>query len=113
MESPLSIVFEGMPASEFVDRQVRSEAQKLEKFFDRITAGRVVVEKFGKGHHFAVRIRLDLPGGGTVVVSREPKDLARAQDGYAVIRDAFDAARRQLEDYVRVRRGDVKNRTQA
>jgi hypothetical protein len=26
-----------------------------------------------------------------------------------VARDAFDAARRQLEDYVRERRGDVKH----
>lgn len=112
MESPLSIVFEGMPSSEFVERHVRAETEKLERHFDGIVSGRVVIEKMGKGAHFSVKVRMDLSDGGQVVVSRAPKDLTRAQDGYAVIRDAFDAARRQLDDHVRVRRGEVKTHSQ-
>jgi hypothetical protein len=32
----------------------------------------------------------------------------RDEDVYVALRNAFDAAKRQLEDYVRLLRGDVK-----
>ena len=44
-----------------------------------------------------------------IVVNHENHSKHEHEDMYVVIRDAFDAARRQLEDYARIRRGDVKH----
>ncbi len=44
-----------------------------------------------------------------IVVSEKKHDKHAHEDVYVAIRDAFDAARRQLEDYARVRRGDTKS----
>jgi cold shock CspA family protein len=51
-----------------------------------------------------VHIDIKIPGGGELVVNR-----AQNEDIYVAIRDAFNAASRQLEDHVRVQRGDVKS----
>ena len=50
-----------------------------------------------------VRIDLKVPGGEIAVTHEHDEDLQIA------LRDAFDAARRRLEDYARVQRGDVKH----
>jgi cold shock CspA family protein len=54
-----------------------------------------------------VRIEIGVPGKD-LIVSRHPKDKHAHEDIYVAIRDAFDAARRQLEDHVRKRAGKVK-----
>ena len=59
------------------------------------------------GHHrhggpFKVRLDLTVPRGELVVNRQADEDLLVA------IRDAFDAMRRQLEDYIREHRGDMK-----
>ncbi len=56
-----------------------------------------------KGKEFAVRIDLKVPGGELVVTREHDEDLQVA------LRDAVDAARRQLEDYARGQRGDVES----
>jgi cold shock CspA family protein/ribosome-associated translation inhibitor RaiA len=55
-----------------------------------------------KGKQYAVRIDLKVPGGELAVTREHDEDLQVA------VRDAFDAARRRLEDYARRQRGDVK-----
>ena len=66
----------------------------------------MVVEVPHKHHHqgqqFNVRIDIGVPGS-EIVVNRD-----HAEDIYVALRDAFDAAKRQLEDYARKIRGDVK-----
>ena len=91
---------------------MREKAAKLERFYERIMGCRVVLEAVTRRHHqgnlYRVRIDLTVPGR-ELVVSREPgKDHAH-EDVYVAIRDAFDAMRRQLEDYARKRRGEVKH----
>ena len=46
--------------------------------------------------------------GGSVIVSRDRSADQAHEDVYVSLRDAFKAARRQLEDRVRRRRGQVK-----
>jgi hypothetical protein len=46
-------------------------------------------------------------------VRREPNDNHAHEDAHVAVRDAFDIARRQLEDHVRVARGDVKTHVKA
>ena len=111
MQQDLRIVFHNMDASEALERRIRSRAAELEHLCDRITACDVVVEMHHRhprqGKLFHVRVDLALPGR-ILVVRREPAENHGHEDAHIAVRDAFDAARRQLEDYVRVTRGDVK-----
>jgi hypothetical protein len=78
-----------MDSSEALVSGIRGRAEELERFFDRITAGRVAVEcphpRRRQGNLF--------------------------QDAHVAVRDAFDAVRRLLEDTVREQRGDIKLHT--
>ena len=50
-------------------------------------------------------MRVDLTAPGReIVVNRQ-----HAEDVYVALRDAFDAAKRQLDDYACMQRGDVKS----
>jgi ribosome-associated translation inhibitor RaiA len=129
MQSPVQITYRNMESSAAMTTCVHDEAAKLEEFFPRITSCRVVVEaphrhhKFGELFH--VRITLGVPGR-EIVVSHEPSPHAALtdedavslqkhiethpehKDVYVAIRDAFGSARRQLQDYVKRLRGEVK-----
>ena len=106
MQIPLQITIRGMEHSDALDTHIRDKAGKLEGFFERITSCRIVVEVPHRHHHqgkqFHVRIDIGVPGD-EIVVNRD-----HAEDVYVALRDAFDAARRQLEDHARKMRGDIK-----
>lgn len=107
MQLPVQITLRGLGHSDALEAAVRERAEWLDRFYDRITSCRVVVEVLGrhqhKGRSFSVKVDLKLPGG-EIAVTRE-----HDEDVHVAVRDAFDAARRQLEDHVRVQRGDVKS----
>jgi ribosomal subunit interface protein len=111
MKLPLQVTFRNMDPSEAMEANIRERAEKLDAFYDQIMGCRVVVEAdhhhHQKGNLYHVRIDLTVPGG-ELVVSREPEQHQAHQDAYVAVRDAFDSARRQLEDYARRRRQDVK-----
>lgn len=111
MQSQVQITFRGIPHSDAIEANILNRAEKLEKFYKQIVACRITVESEHHRHHkgnlYHVRIELDVPDKN-IVVSRENHAKHEHEDVYVVIRDAFDAARRQLEDYARIRRGDVK-----
>lgn len=99
MKTPLQITFRDMPHSDALDAHIRDKAHKLEQVFADIVSCRVVVEQPARhqqqGKPFNVRIDLGVPGSEIVV------DKQQNEDVYAALRDAFDAAKRQLEDYAR------------
>ncbi len=111
MQLPLQITFRNMDSSEAVEARVRSEAEKLDTLYDRIMRCSVVVEAHHKHHHkgntYHVRIDLTVPGS-ELVASREPDQHQAHEDVYVAIRDAFNAARRQLKTFVGRSRRDVK-----
>lgn len=106
MQSALQITMRDIPHSEMLEQQIREKAAKLESFYPHLIGCRVVVEVPHKhkhqGRRFNVRLELAVPGG-QVAVNREADG-----DVYVALRDAFDAARRQIEDYGRRQRGDTK-----
>lgn len=112
MEHPLEIVFEGMDASDFVRTRIEKEVEKLERFHDRITSCRVVVsapdKHKNKGGLYKTRIHITLPGNQQVNVQRNPDPDHAHEDAYVSIRDAFVAARRQLQDKDRKLEGFIK-----
>ncbi|WP_018078651.1 HPF/RaiA family ribosome-associated protein [Thiobacillus denitrificans] len=99
MKTPLQITFRDIPHSDALDTHIRDKVQKLEQIFADIVSCRVVVEQPAKhqqqGKLFNVRIDLGVPGSEIVV------DKQQNEDAYAALRDAFDAAKRQLDDYAR------------
>jgi ribosomal subunit interface protein len=107
MQVPLTIAFENIEHSDAVEQRVRDEVAKLEQFEDRITSARVVVARPQHRHHqgdtFQVRVRIAVPGAADISVSREPAATGAHENVYVTIRDAFAAARRQLQDLARKR----------
>ena len=111
MQIPLQISFRGMQRSEEIVALIEERSERLEQFADHVMSCRVVVEPAGKhhreGNHYRVRLDVKLPGR-EIVATREPDAHVAYEDLHLAVRDAFDAARRQIEDFVRIRRGDVK-----
>ena len=106
MQRPLQITTRDIPESDAIDAHIREKVGKLEQFYPHIVGCHVVVEMPHKHQHqgklFNVRVEIKVPGS-EIVVNR---DLA--EDVYVALRDAFDAAKRGLEDYGRKQRGEVK-----
>ena len=111
MQLPLQVSFRHMERSETIESLIRERAAKLDNFADHIMSCRVVVEPAAKHHEhgnlYEVRIDLTVPGE-EIAVTREPGQHTEYKDIHVALRDAFDSARRKLEDYVRRRRGSVK-----
>ncbi len=108
MQTPPQITFRGISSTPSIDKEIRAKLAKLETFFDRITSCRVLVEashrRHNKGNLYHVRIDLRVPGN-ELVVKRDPAQHAEHEDVFIAIRDAFDEAKRQLQDHVKKRRG--------
>ncbi len=106
MQSPLKLTLHGVDHSEALETRIRSKVEKLEEFFSHITSCQVVVEMPHKHHHqgrqFNVRIDIGVPGN-EIIVTRD-----QAEDVYVALRNAFDAAKRQLKDYAHKLRGEIK-----
>lgn len=106
MKLPLKIVARNVSLSEAAESDIREKAAKLDTIYDQIMGCRVRVEAphrhHRKGVRFNVRIDLTVPGSEIVIRRIEDEDL------YVAIRDAFDTARRSLEDHTRRLRGEVK-----
>jgi ribosome-associated translation inhibitor RaiA len=104
---PLQIHFLDMPGSKAVESKIRERANHLSRFSADVVKCDVWVAS-PHGHHrkgdvYGVRIRLTVPGE-EIDIDLQPEE----DDVYIAIREAFDAARRKLEDYERRRRGKVK-----
>ena len=111
MQLPLQVTFRDMPPSAAVEARIREKASKLDRFSDHIMSCRVVVELPHKHHHkgnlYRVRVLVTVPEGELVADRTKPHHHEN-EDVYVAVRDAFNAVKRQLEDRVRVRRGEVK-----
>lgn len=106
MRVPLQISFLGMDRSDAIEAVIHGKVDQLERLCAEIIACRVVVEVLQKHRHqgrpIGVRIDLTLPGQELVV------NRVMHEDAYVALRDGFDDMKRQLEDAVRLRRGDEK-----
>ncbi len=106
MKQPLEIRFIGMPSSEAVESAARDKALRLDRFCPSIMTCRVAIEHKQKHQHqgqpFAVRVDVTLPGHELTVNRVEHEDV------YVALREAFDDMRRQVEDAVRLLRGQEK-----
>jgi cold shock CspA family protein len=127
---PTKITFRGLAHSDALESDIREHVAWLEQFYSGIVGCSVLVELPHRhrvsGRHFHIRIEMTVPHRRPIVVSREPslhgplKDVEESAHRkeaeiesvhrYAgvAVREAFDAARRQLQDAAREQRDAVK-----
>jgi ribosome-associated translation inhibitor RaiA len=106
MKLPVHILFHGMDRSDALEASARAYARKLETLAPDLIACHVSIDLEEKhrqqGRPVGVRIDLTIAGHELVV------NRVQNEDAYLALRDAFDNMKRQLEDVVRKRRGQVK-----
>jgi cold shock CspA family protein len=127
---PVQVTFRNLAHDEALEQEIRDQVSWLEQFYAGIVRCHVLVEvphrHRHEGRHFHVRIDVTVPGGPPIVVSHEPSLHSRSKDfedeahrkedeiesvhRYATvaIHEAFDIARRRVEDFAREQRGTVK-----
>ena len=89
-----------------ISKEVERVFAKLDRYSDDVQRCQVWVEA-PHGHHkqgrlYEVRVRVTVPDEEIVV-----HDQPQGDDPKVLVRRSFDAARRQLQDYVRRKRRDV------
>jgi len=109
-----TVVFRDMDVSPALQKDVLAHARKLERFAQGIISCHVTVDRSEHRHHhgdrFIVRARLTLPGAKLEAGQTQSPNHAH-EDPHRAVVDTFDALRRQLQDYMRKRRGDTKSHT--
>lgn len=114
MDAPLEIRFHNLEPSPSVEAAIRERVEKLDKLYPRLTRCQVSVEsphrQHRKGNLWEIHIDLWVPGGH-LAVTNEPhkaREKYAKPDIYKTLRDAFDAAERQLLEYKAQMNGEVK-----
>ena len=104
------ITYRGLEHSPALDARILELSHKLESFHPKITRFHVVIDELDrhkrKGNLFEARIDLHVPG-------RELATHAQHEDAYAALGQAFEQMYRQLEEDLRIQRGEVKRHSEA
>jgi hypothetical protein len=115
MAFPIQVTFRNMAHSEELETRARERARELETYSSDILGCRIVVSlphrQHERGNRCQVRVELSTPGEPIIISHSHTKETEVAPlEHYAVaaIHEAFDTARRRLQDSTRLRRGDVK-----
>ena len=112
MQIPLQISFENSEPSEAVRAVIGHEVERLEKYQHHITGCRVAVvapsTKHRHGSVYRINIWVTAPPHENIVVSHQPSDDRSHVHVEVAIKDAFAAARRQIEALTQRASGKVK-----
>ena len=112
MSTRIQVVFRNMDRSAEVEQLINEKAKKLERVFDRITKVRVTVEmphkQHKQGNNYQVSVDLSVPEKEIVVTRDTNGNSSTPESIFKAVKEAFEATRRQLEDYARKRRGEIK-----
>jgi ribosomal subunit interface protein len=105
MQIPLEISSRQIELTVPLEEDLRRRAAKLERHYDRITSCRIAVERPSNHHQEGgpYRVRLDITVPGSELIAKK-----EGEELNAVIRDAFQAAERQVEEFSQRQRGAVK-----
>ena len=104
-----------MRSSPAVRSRIEQLVSELERMEPRLIRCRVLIDsphrhqRVGRKYH--IRIELTVPGRRNLVINREPSRFhppAAHEELAVALQDAFAAAKRKLEEGVRLRRGMVK-----
>ncbi len=110
MRSPPQITFHRTAPSEVLEAHIRDRIDELDTLFDGIVSCHVSIDgphRSPQGGLYRVLVELGVPGEQILATGSSDGNPAHA-DAYVAVRDAFRAARRQLQDYVGGPQRDVK-----
>ena len=114
MQTPIEIAFQHCEPSEEIRAEIARQVRRLERFSDRITSCHVTVAgpqtRHREGDRFKIDIRIAMPEHHDVIVTRTHGDAPEREHPLVAVREAFDAAVRQIEDLARETRDQVKDR---
>ncbi|HEY4858069.1 MAG TPA: HPF/RaiA family ribosome-associated protein [Xanthobacteraceae bacterium] len=112
MQIPLQVMFENTGPSEAIRATIGHEVERLEKYQHHITGCRVAVvapsTKHRHGAVYRINIWVTIPPHGNIVVSHQPSGDRSHVHVEIAIKDAFAAARRQIEALAQRASGKVK-----
>lgn len=112
MTTPIEVHFHGLDRSETVEERVREKVARLEKHFSRLSYCRVAIDAPHRHAHkkraYLVKLELGIPSSEPLVVASEDTYNPEHEDVFAALRDAFDIARRRLDNVVDKRRAPAK-----
>jgi cold shock CspA family protein len=112
----LQLSFRGVQKTEAVENLIRERANKLERYCDHIGSCLITVESPHQhqrtGRPFRIRIDIKVPPKHEIVVSKNSSGGDLHEELPAVIRDAFEAAGRQLKAIGEKQRGETKRHPQ-
>jgi cold shock CspA family protein len=101
METPVAMTFRNTEPQPDIDKLVRREATKLERYGRRLVSCRMAIEEPQRhqraGNRFRVRLEIGAGLSRPIVVTREPGDVEMHRDLRTIVLDVFRAARRQLQ----------------
>jgi ribosome-associated translation inhibitor RaiA len=103
-EQQFTILFHNAEPSDALKARAEHLLEKLRQFEPSIMRGTVTIEGRHRHHHqgnlYHVAVRLHLPGK-EIVANQDPELNHAHEDVYVALRDACEAARRQLESLKR------------
>lgn len=112
MTMPVEVHFHGIDRSEAAEAAVQERVARLDKQFGRMTHCRVVIDAPHRHAHkkraYNVKVEVGMAGHPVVVVESDRDYNAAHEDINAAIRDAFEAAKRQLATLHDKRNGPAK-----
>ena len=116
----IQITWHNLDPSAAVEADIQQRFDKLMTFCDSVTAAHITLDRPNlnqsqtndqvsrRTQTYSVVMEIKVPDSD-IVVSHTPNDERISHDLHRLIHHSFDAARRQLQDYVRIRRGKVKH----
>ncbi|MDH5632088.1 MAG: HPF/RaiA family ribosome-associated protein [Gammaproteobacteria bacterium] len=111
MAQALQITFRNLDHSDAIENAIREKVSKLVAYYGDIISCHAVIESphkhQHKGRHYHIKVSLSVPGKD-IIVKRAPEQRSAHEDIYVAIRDAFDAAARQLKSYAERVHGQIK-----
>ncbi|HSE39243.1 MAG TPA: HPF/RaiA family ribosome-associated protein [Acidobacteriota bacterium] len=129
MQLPVQITFRNISRSREVEFRILSKVSDLEIYYPRIMGCRVVIDRPHRRHRdgnpYVIKIDITVPGK-EISVNRQPSIYKERKDFHdtriskseeinleqkqmeAAINEAFNAARRMLQDHIRKQRGAIK-----
>jgi ribosomal subunit interface protein len=100
MTNEIQVVFHNIEQSDALTNAVQKRIEKLERYCNQIIGGRVVLDCPHNNHHkgkvYSVGLEVHTPAL-EVRVNQDQHDNHAHEDLYVAIRDAFNAAERQLK----------------
>ncbi len=112
MSLPIDVSYRGMEKSAAIEELIQKKAAKLEQVCNEVNSIRVALDVDHKRQRstttFRVRLDFNVPPGHELCVKRESTGENAKDDLYQLVRETFDAAKRQAGKLSEKKSGRVK-----